>query len=289
LADLGGYAAFKAMALGNRGEARGHLGQLELAVDDLDGAKSIFQRLGSMMVSYPLGQLADVYRARGQVALARMAWTEAAEVARVSGDVQGLVPALAGLARLLASEDPDTARRLAQEAAETGFGLGQVDALIARGWVLAAGDDGARREARDVAAQALALARDRRDRAAMAECYELQAAVTVTGDGGGDADAAVARALLLEALAEDLRSPLRQGRVLLALARLGGADGPAFALRAERLLRPPGARRVAEEAAQLSSVPRAAAPVSIQCLGGFAVLRNGTPRPAARVEVAQGP
>jgi hypothetical protein len=178
---------------------------------------------------------------------------------------------------------------LAQEAAETGFGLGQVDALIARGWVLAAGDDGARREARDVAAQALALARDRRDRAAMAECYELQAAVTVTGDGGGDADAAVARALLLEALAEDLRSPLRQGRVLLALARLGGADGPAFALRAERLLRPPGARRVAEEAAQLSSVPRAAAPVSIQCLGGFAVLRNGTPRPAARVEVAQGP
>jgi ATP/maltotriose-dependent transcriptional regulator MalT len=118
LADLGGYAVFKAMALGNRGEARGNLGQLELAVDDLESSKAIFQRLGSMMVSYPLGQLADVYRARGQVALARMAWNEAADVARLSGDVQGLVPALAGLARLLAAEDPDAARSLAQEAVE---------------------------------------------------------------------------------------------------------------------------------------------------------------------------
>lgn len=283
LADLGGYAAFKAMALGNRGEARGNLGQLELAVDDLEGAKAIFQRLESMMVSYPLGQLADVYRARGQVALARMAWSEAAEVARVSGDLQGLVPALAGLARLLAAEDPDTARRLAEEAVEAGFGLGHVDALIARGWALAAGDEGARREAAEVAGQALGLARDRRDRASMAESYELQAAVAATAGRAGEPGSARARALLLEALAlaEDLDSPLRQGRVLLALARLGDADAPAFARRAERLLRPLGARRLAEEAAQLSSAPRAAPAVAIQCLGAFAVLRAGTPVPLA--------
>jgi DNA-binding SARP family transcriptional activator/tetratricopeptide (TPR) repeat protein len=277
LADLGGYAVFKAMALGNRGEARGHLGDLELAVDDLEGAKAIFQRLGSMMVSYPLGQLADVYRARGQIALARMAWSEAADVARVSGDVQGLVPALAGLARLLAAEDPGTARRLAQEAVEGGFGLGQVDALIARGWVLAAGDEGARHEAAEVAAEALGLARDRRDRGGMAESYELQAAVAVA-DRGDESDRARARALLLEALAlaEDLRSPLRQGRVLLALARLDDPDAPAFARRAERLLRPLGARRLAEEAARLGSAPRPAPAVALRCLGGFAVLRHGT-------------
>jgi len=283
LADLGGYAAFKAMALGNRGEARGNLGQLELAVDDLEGAKAIFQRLGSMMVSYPLGQLADVYRARGQVALARMAWREAADVARVSGDVQGLVPALAGLARVLAPDDPATARRLADEAVDGGFGLGLVDALIARGWVLAAGDDAARREAADVAAQALGLARDRRDRGGMAESYELQAAVAASADRAVGADGARARALLLEALAlaEDLRSPLRQGRALLALARLGDADAPAFARRAERLLRPLGARRLVEEAAKLGSAPRAAPPVAIQCLGGFAVLRNGAAVPLA--------
>jgi DNA-binding SARP family transcriptional activator/tetratricopeptide (TPR) repeat protein len=283
LADLGGYAAFKAMALGNRGEARGNLGQLELAVDDLEGAKAIFQRLGSMMVSYPLGQLADVYRARGQVALARMAWSEAADVARASGDVQGMVPALAGLARLLASDDPHTARTLAQEAVEAGFGLGQVDALIGRGWVLAAGDEVARREAAGVATDALALARGRRDRAGMAESYELQAAVAAAADSGGVADVARARALLLEALAlaDDLRSPLRQGRVLLALARLGDADAAGFARRAERLLRPLGARRLAEEAATLGSAARPAPAVAIRCLGGFAVLRNGDAVPLA--------
>ena len=284
LADLGGYAVFKAMALGNRGEARGNLGQLELAVDDLESSKAIFQRLGSMMVSYPLGQLADVYRARGQVALARMAWKEAADVARLSGDLQGLVPALAGLARLLAAEDPAAARGLAQEAVDGGFGLGQVDALIARGWVLAAGDEAGHPEAADVAAEALALARDRRDRAGMVEAYELQAAVARTqSDPAGEPDSARARALLLEALAlaEDLRSPLRQGRVLLALAGLGDADAAAFARRAERLVRPLGARRLAEEAALLSATRRAAPAVAIQCLGGFAVLRNGTPVPLA--------
>ncbi|HKA84425.1 MAG TPA: BTAD domain-containing putative transcriptional regulator [Acidimicrobiales bacterium] len=280
MADLGGYAVFKGMALGNRGEARGNLGQLELAVDDLESSKAIFQRLGSMMVSYPLGQLADVYRARGQVALARMAWNEAADMARRSGDLQGLVPALAGLARLLAAEDPAAAQSLAREAIDGGFGLGQVDALIARGWVLAAGDEAGRPEAADVAAEALALARDRRDRAGMVEAYELQAA---TASSAGEADSAPARALLLEALAlaEDLRSPLRQGRVLLALAGLGDADSASFARRAERLLRPLGARRLAEEAARLGAAPRPAPAVAIQCLGGFAVIRSGGAVPLA--------
>ncbi len=82
-------------------------------------------------------------------------------------------------------------------------------------------------------------------------------------------------------MAEDLRSPLRQGRVLLALAGLGDAEAAAFARRAERLHRPLGARRLAEEAARLSAAPRAAPAVAIQCLGGFAVLRNGTPVPLA--------
>jgi tetratricopeptide (TPR) repeat protein len=50
-ADLGGYAAFKAIALGNRGEARYHPGQFDHALDDLEVAKSIFQRLGSPLVA----------------------------------------------------------------------------------------------------------------------------------------------------------------------------------------------------------------------------------------------
>src|SRR4029450_1647366 len=56
LADLGGYAALKGIALGNRGEAHWRLGRFELAIDDLDRAVAIFQRLGSMMGGRPRGR-----------------------------------------------------------------------------------------------------------------------------------------------------------------------------------------------------------------------------------------
>src|SRR5262245_7763561 len=287
LADLGGYAVFKGMALGNRGEARGNLGQLELAVDDLESSKAIFQRLGSMMVSYPLGQLADVYRARGQVALARMAWNEAADMARRSGDLQGLVPALSGLARLLADDDPATARALADEAVACGPVLGHVDALIAQAQcALAAGDTA---EAAAITARAGEVAGERRDRAALAEVAELRAA---TGPAPAAAETALAEALTLW---DELGIPLGRARVLLAQARLGGPEARARARAAGNLLRPLGARRLAAEAERLANATEAAAtpaapgspvtsavtgavpPLAIQCLGGFAVLRDGDP------------
>jgi ATP/maltotriose-dependent transcriptional regulator MalT/DNA-binding SARP family transcriptional activator len=275
LADLGGYAVLRAIALGNRGESRRGLGQLEMAVDDLEAAKAIFQRQGSSMVGYALAELATVHSARGQTALARAALTEAADVSRKSGDVQGLVPALARLARLVAPEDPAAASELAAEAVARGPGLNHVEALVAQGWVLTTLGD---HEAADrVSRQALGLARERRDRAGQAEGHELLAAIASTS---GDAEA---RAHLNEALTlwEELRSPLGQGRVLLALARLGGADTPRLARRAERLLRPLGARRLAEESARLGSAPRPAPAVAIHCLGGFAVLRYGVAVPLA--------
>ena len=46
LADLGGYGSFKAIALCNRGEARGALGRFDEALDDVEGSKAIFQRHG---------------------------------------------------------------------------------------------------------------------------------------------------------------------------------------------------------------------------------------------------
>ncbi len=292
LADLGGYAAFKATALGNRGEARLRLGQFELALDDLETAKAVFQRLGSMMVCYPLGLLGELHHARGQLALARAAFSEAAEVGRRSGDMQGLVPAAAGLARLLAEDDPAAARRLAEEAVARGPVLGQVEALLALGWVTLgqgrvdreAGDGpgdaagnrpGAAAEgptaAADIAARVVELAGARRDRAGLAEAFELRAASTD--------NAAQARRHLHDALAlwEELLSPFGQGRVLTALARLGGPEAAARARRAERLLRPLGARRLAGEAARLASAARTPRPLAIQCLGGFAVVRDGAP------------
>ena len=80
LADLGGYGSFKAIALCNRGEARGALGRFDEALDDVQSSKAIFQRMGSLLVSYPLGQAADLHAARGQTALAYAAYTEAVDV-----------------------------------------------------------------------------------------------------------------------------------------------------------------------------------------------------------------
>jgi ATP/maltotriose-dependent transcriptional regulator MalT/DNA-binding SARP family transcriptional activator len=270
LAELGGYAAFRAVALGNRGEARYRLGQFELAVDDLDSAKAIFQRLGSMMVAYPLAEAGEVHAARGQIALARAAFTEAVEVSRTSGDLQGLVPALAGLARLLADDDPGAARRLADEAVACGPVLGHVDALLAQGWAALAGGDPA--EAADIARRAADLARVRRDRAGLAEGAELRAAAGPPDQAAGP---------LREALElwDELRNPLGQGRVLLALARLGGPDAADRARRAERHLRQLGARRLAVDARRLGSTARPVPALAIQCLGGFAVLRDGVPVP----------
>jgi DNA-binding SARP family transcriptional activator/tetratricopeptide (TPR) repeat protein len=290
LADLGGYAALKGIALGNRGEAHWRLGRFELAIDDLDRAVAIFQRLGSMMVAYPLGLIGDVHAARGRTALARAAFSEAAEVSRRSGDLQGLVPALSGLARLLAEDDPAAARALADEAVDCGPVLGHVDALIAQArCALAAGDTA---EAATIAARAEEVAGERRDRAALAEVAELRAATAPTPEA---AEAALTEA---QALWEELGSPLGQGRVLLARAHLAGPAAVAHARGAEALLRPLGARRLAAEAERLAAAVTAAPapvpasgsgsadtsgpaitlsvpPLAIQCLGGFAVLRDG--------------
>jgi DNA-binding SARP family transcriptional activator len=90
-----------------------------------------------------------------------------------------------------------------------------------------------------------------------------------------------ARQALHEALDlwDELRHPLGQGRALLALARLGGPEAPDLARRAERQLRPLGARRLAVEAARLASASAPPPALAIQCLGGFAVLRGGVPVP----------
>jgi DNA-binding SARP family transcriptional activator len=270
-ADLGGYAAFKAIALGNRGEARYHLGQFDHALDDLEAAKAIFQRLGSLLVAYPLAQAGHIHAARGQTALARAAFAEAVTVSRRSGDIQGLAPGLAGLARLLADDDPVAARAAADEAVATaGDGLGQVEALLAQGWAaLACGD---RDEAGTIGERAATFADERRDRAGLADATELIAAA-------GAADRAPARLRAALALWEELCDPLGQGRVLLALARLGGPDARTRAREAERVLRPLGAGRLAAEATRLASATPPPPELAIHCLGGFAVQRAGSPVP----------
>jgi DNA-binding SARP family transcriptional activator len=267
LADLGGFGTFRALALTNRGESRLRLGHLEEAVADLEAARSVYQRLGSDDVAYPLGILGDVYRERGDLALARAAYEESARRSDAMGDVQALVPALSGLARVLAADDPEQASALAARAAGYGAGMGQVGALLAVGHVaLAAGDVVA---AATAAAEAGAAARARRERAGLAEALELE---------GRAATSQRARQGALEqamAVWRELRNPLGEARAQLALAHaLGGARLDELGPVAEARLRELGAR---PQATRGDAAPAAA--LAIEALGGFRVLRDGTPVP----------
>lgn len=276
LADLAGFAFFRALALSNRGLVRVHLGRFEEAIADLEAAKAVYQRMGSRDVSYPLGHLGDVYRERGDHAQARAAYEEAVAQAAEAEDVQGLVPALAGLARVLASEEPEEAERLALRAISYGSGMGFVQALLAMGHVACARGD--RDRAAELAMQAAAAARVRRDRAGLAESLELHALAS------SDPAREIPRVEEAVAIWRDIRNPVGEARAELLLARLLGAPkGRKLAEIAEKRLRALGARGYAASAAALLSSfnEESQAPVAIQSLGQFRVLREGNPVPLA--------
>jgi tetratricopeptide (TPR) repeat protein len=172
-AELAGYAAYHALALTNRAEVLIHLGRLEEAIADLEMARSIYQRIESLNIAYPLRSLGDVYRVRGDLTLARSCYEEAIRLGERALDLQGLVPSLAGLARVLAKDEPENARSMAGRAIEFGPGMGHVEALNAGAWVALVGGD--RSMAAALAARSEAEARARRNRAGMAEALELRA------------------------------------------------------------------------------------------------------------------
>ena len=272
LADLGGFAAFRALALSNRGEVLVRLGRLDEAILELEAARALYQRLDSRLVAYPLVHLGEAYRERGDVALARLHFEEAIRIAEDGGDLQGLVPALGGLARVIVRDEPHRALQLAERAVSHGPVLGRIGALLALGWVQhALGRDSEARRTADAARQ---LARERRDRAGLAEALEL----TVRSA----ADPAAERDRLDEACAlwTDLSSPLGIARIELAQAELLDPDqARPLAEAARRRFTNIGARWGAASAGllldRLSEVGPAG--VEIRTLGGFEVYRGGRP------------
>jgi tetratricopeptide (TPR) repeat protein len=109
LAEATGYTAILAVAWCNEADALFRLGRLDEAAAAYEQALTTFQQRRSHKVAYPLIGLGGIHRARGRHSLARAAYEEAARAASATGDVQGMVPALAGLARVLASIDPAAA------------------------------------------------------------------------------------------------------------------------------------------------------------------------------------
>ncbi len=272
LAELTSFASFQALSLCNRGETRLRMGRLDEALADLEMSRARYEQIASDMVAYPLSLIGDIYRERGNLAQARACYEEATAIAEASGDQQALVPALTGLATVLAGEEPERAGLLAQRAVAGGTGLGYVSALLAEGWITAMKGD--REEARDRATQAGSVARTRRDRAGLAEALALRAM-------SADVPRRELRRLdEAAAIWREIGNPLEEAKVELAMAAVeGAAESTLRRRRAERWLEALGvhAHRGGNVAAGLLAlVGRGdAAAIRIESLGGFAVLRGG--------------
>jgi DNA-binding SARP family transcriptional activator len=270
LADLAGYTALRALGVNNRGQARLALGRFEEAAADFRESHQLWQRLSARQVAYALSATGDIHRIRGDLNLARFSYEEACRVAEPVTDAQALVPALAGLARVIAAEDPVEAEALLKQAGGSGQMLGQAQVLLATAEVRLV--QGEPLLAADAAVAALDFAMTRRDRAAAAEALELLAA------SGVNPVTHLGEAI---SIWRDLNNPLGQTRAELRLSTLEGVtEERALELRGK--LRRLGARRLAEEADRLVDDlrQRSRPAVAIGALGGFRVTVDGLPVPA---------
>jgi DNA-binding SARP family transcriptional activator len=274
LAESAGYATFLGLCLNNRGDSMLGLGRLEEAMADYEAAKIVYQRIGSSDICYPFCGLGDVYRERGDLAVAQAAYEEALEVADAIGDAQGVIPALAGLARVIATDEPDRARSFAERAVSFGPNMSWVKALLAQGWV--AMSDGDLKVAAQTASEAASAARERRDRAGLAESLELEAMA---------ADDPASRATSLHqaiGLWREIGNSLAEATATLALAAIASEAVPEVDVEAaRRRLRDLGVRPLTAGAGILAHIPSedATPPVRVLCLGGLRLLREGKPVP----------
>ena len=272
LAELTSFANFHALSLCNRGETRLRMGRLDEALVDVEASRDRYQQIGSEMVAYPLTLIGEIHRERANLAQARAAYEEAAAIAEGSGDRQALVPALAGLATVLAADDPPRATELARRAVAAGTGVEYAGALVAAGWVAVSTGD--RAAAGELASTAAAVARSRRDRAGLAEALTLAAMSVERPRREGP------RLHEAEAIWREVGNPLGEAKVHLALAIVERGPGAAAQRRlAERQLEHLGVhghRGGSAAAGLLAVVGRGhAEAVRIETLGGFAVLRGG--------------
>lgn len=270
-AELFGYPSLRALSLMNRGLAHWCCGRLVEASADYAAAIEIYRQTGTREICYAIIGSGDVHRERGNIAMARAAYEEGLELAERAGDLQGIVPGLYQLAKVIVDDEPERARRLAQRAVAYGW-PDEAWALNAAGWVALAQDD---RENADAAAErASAAARAHRDRYGLAESLELRALCA--------GDLADRQHLFEEALElwRELGNKLHEAEVELALAQLStGSAAHSAGTRARRTLQTLGVRVNPKGPAGLLRFValEPAQPIAIETLGGFRVLRDGEP------------
>lgn len=272
LAELTSFASYLALSLCNRGETRLRMGQLDLALADLEASRERYQQIGSDMVAYPLAILGELHRERGNLGQARAAFEEALAISELSGDLQGLVPALAGLASTIAAEEPDRARELADRGVACGTGMHYVQAVLTSGWIAASAGDRAR--AGDAATLAATYARARHDRPGLADALALGAMVAP------DRNRQTQGLREAAAIWREIGNPIGEAKVELAVASADAGQRSVTRHRQlQRQLEALGVRAHAGSgaAAGLLALLRSGdvSALGIRSLGGFAVLRDG--------------
>lgn len=263
LIDRYGYVPCRAMALSNQAEAYAALGRYDEAVESYVASRDAFLAMGSRAVVYPLAGLGLIHRTRGESARARTDFEQAARLAERVNNRQAMAAALAGLARVRAADNIAEAAVLADRATALGDGPRYVDALLAQGWIAILQDDAA--TARASAAAASDVAHRRWDEAGLAEALELSAC---SGSASATTDLADAAELW-----DGLGNPLGAARAKLLAGHF--ADERAAVAAATITLRELGVRfpwcGIADA---LAVVPAGRAPIKIQALGVFQVLRD---------------
>lgn len=264
-----GHRFFSAVALSNKAEAHLGLGQLADAREALADAAAIYEALGTLHSSVIQLLYGELYRQRGDMVRARSYLEQARSLAEEGDDAHTLVFALAGLARVLATDDIAAARQAAAAGLARASSLERGVALCAAAEVeLRAGDIAA---AEGFARQAEAQARAGGDRAVLAESLELRAAARVPGD----------EALLRSAVSlwEDMGNPVAAARARLGLAVL--ADDHQAAQSCQRELAALGVLPALGVPVLLAPDQRGGRAAAIVTLGRFAVLLSGEPVPLA--------
>ncbi|MEV6241104.1 tetratricopeptide repeat protein [Lentzea sp. NPDC051838] len=251
----GAHPAMVGLAQHNRADLLLRRGRLDDARKGFRAACLTLQQAGSGIVAYPLAGLGECHELRGDLQQARAAYEEAVRVADETGITPTLVPALCGLARVLAATGDPLAPTIAARAVAHSDGLSSAMAHAAAGWAVVATDPAA---ARTWATQAIELARVHRAPTALADALEL---ASVAGDTGEDAARVFA----------DIGDQIGVARV--ALSRAGSA---AARVLAEHRLRGLG---VDPSTGTRSLAVRTAARTSVRVLGSFAVVRDGEELP----------
>ena len=262
----------RALSLVTRADSLLGLGRVEECLAELHLARDLTRTSESPLLGMAVIGIGDANRLCGNATQAALAYREALAIAERTGNAQVAVPATSGLARALVVDDVDEAQGLVKRALDQPAAVGQVDPLLAAGWVsLATGDLEA---AGEFSRRAVREAGGRHESRGLAEALELQS-LLISGPRALD--------LIDEAATVWRRTANAVGIATNQVLRARATQDTMQEQAARRRLRALGVRddamRIAGPLQALGTVDRAR--VSIRTLGAFAVLCHGEPVPAS--------